>query len=118
MGFLIRFFVLTAALGLTGVALPGIDFDSISALLLAALVIGLMNALLRPLLIFFTLPLVLVSLGLFLVVINAGLLLLASKFVPGFHVDGFLWAVLASIFVSILSFFLNRMVGGKSPKER
>lgn len=116
MGFLIRFFVLTAALGLTGVALPGIHFEDVSSLLLAALAIGLLNALLRPLLIFFTLPLVLVSLGLFLVVINAALLMLASKFVHGFRVDGFLWAILASILVSILSFFLNRMVGGDSRK--
>jgi len=79
---------------------------------------GLANAVLRPLLIFFTLPLVLLTLGLFILVINALLLMLAAWAVPGFHLDGFLTAFLASLLISIVSFFLNRMVGGGGRGQR
>jgi len=110
--FLLRFFALAAALGLTAQLLPGVRVDGLVPLLVAAAVVGLLNALLRPLLVFFTLPLVLLSLGLFVFIINAALFLLASHFVPGFHVDGFGSALLGSLVVSALSFLLNRWVGG------
>ena len=115
---LLRFFALAAALGLTAVALPGIRFDGVLPLLAAAAAVGLLNALLRPVLVFFTLPLVLISLGLFVVVINAALLLLASRLVPGFHVAGFGSALLGSLLVSVLSFLLNRAVGGEKGRRR
>lgn len=116
--FLLRFFALAAALGLTAVVVPGIHFEGPLPLLAAAAAVGLLNALLRPLLVFFTLPLVLVSLGLFVLVINAGLLMLAAKLVPGFAVEGFWSAVLGSLLVSGLSFILNRMVGGGEERRR
>jgi len=110
MQFLLRVLVLMASMGLVSLVLPGIQFDSLLDLFLAALVMGLANAVLRPLLIFFTLPLVLLSLGLFIFVINAGLLYLAAWIVPGFRLGGFWWALLASLLISGVSFVLNRLV--------
>ena len=118
MKFLLRLFVMMASMGLVSLMAPGITFDGLMALFLAALVVGLANAVLRPLLIFFTLPLVLLTLGLFILVINALLLMLAAWAVPGFHLSGFGTAFFASLLISIVSFFLNRMVGGGGRSRR
>ncbi len=118
MKFLLRLFVMMASMGLVSLMVPGITFDGLAALFLAALVVGLANAVLRPLLIFFTLPLVLLTLGLFILVINALLLMFAAWAVPGFHLAGFGAAFLASLLISIVSFFLNRMVGGTGRARR
>jgi putative membrane protein len=115
--FLLRVVILAASMALVSYILPGIKFDGALSLALAALVVGLANAILRPLLIFFTLPLVLVSLGLFVFVINAGLLYLASKLVDGFHIESFWWALLASLLISVVSMALNRMVLGPEKKR-
>jgi putative membrane protein len=115
--FLLRVLILAASMALVSYILPGIKFDGAWSLVLAALVVGLANAILRPLLIFFTLPLVLVSLGLFVFVINAGLLYLASKLVNGFHLESFWWALLASLLISLVSMVLNRMVLGPEKKR-
>lgn len=104
-------------LGLVAHVVPGIKFDSYLALFLAALVLGLANALLRPLLIIFTFPLVLLSLGLFIVVINACLLYFVAWVVPGFHVHGFLWTLLAAVLISIVSFVLNRLFLSRKKKS-
>ncbi len=112
MRFLLRVLILAASMGLVSYALPGIKFDSGWSLLVAALAVGVANAILRPLLIFFTLPLVLLSLGLFVFVINAGLLYLASRLVTGFHVASFGWALVASLLISLVSMVLNRMLLG------
>ncbi len=117
MRFLLRVVILAASMALVSYILPGIKFDGVWSLCLAALVVGLANAILRPLLIFFTLPLVLVSLGLFVWVINAALLYLSSKIVDGFHLESFWWALLASLLISLVSMALNRMVLGKDKKH-
>jgi putative membrane protein len=113
MRFLIRLMILMVAIAVVALIIPGVRFEGALALCLAALVLGLANAILRPLLIFFTLPLVLLTAGLFIVVINAGLLYLAAWVVPGFHVEGFGWALLASLIISVVSFVLNRLVPGR-----
>jgi putative membrane protein len=115
--FVLRVLILAASMALVSYVLPGIKFDSALSLCLAALVVGLANAILRPLLIFFTLPLVLVSLGLFVWVINAALLYLGSKIVDGFHLESFWWALLASLLISLVSMVLNRMVLGSEKKR-
>jgi putative membrane protein len=114
--FLVRVLLLMLTLGLVAHVIPGIKFDGYPALFLAALVLGLANALLRPLLIFFTLPLVLLSLGLFIVVINACLLYFVAWVVPGFHVGGFLWTLLAAVVISVVSFVLNRLFLGRKKR--
>ncbi len=117
MKFLGRVVILMASMGLVAIILPGLHFDSLLSLFLAAVIVGLANAVLRPLIILFTLPLVIFSLGLFIIVINALLLYLASWLVTGFEVRGFWWAVLGSLMISLVSFVLNRMVLG-GPRHR
>jgi putative membrane protein len=117
MHFLGRVLILMASMGIVAVVLPGLHFESLLSLFLAAVIVGLANAILRPLLILFTLPLVIISLGLFVIVINALLLYIASWLVSGFEVRGFWWAVLGSLMISLVSFLLNRMVAG-GPRHR
>ena len=94
----------------------GIRFGSTSALVVSALLLGLANAIVRPLLVFLTLPLTVLTFGLFLLVINALMLLLVAKIVDGFKVDGFWTAFWASLFIAVLSFVLGAFVLGGSPE--
>lgn len=89
----------------------GIRFGSSGAVIIAALLLGFANALVRPVLILLTLPLTLVTLGFFLLVINALMILLVAKLVKGFKVTGFWTAFFASIFVSLLSMVLASILG-------
>ncbi len=82
--------------------LPGIGVDGYYTAIIVAIVLGLLRIFVKPLFVFFTLPLTIVTLGLFLFVINAVIILLAGKLVDGFEVDGFLYALLFSL---LLSFF-------------
>jgi len=88
----------------------GLKFESTSALIVSALLLGFANAVVKPLLIVLTLPLTLLTFGLFVLVINALMILLVSALVKGFKVSGFWTAFLASIFVSILSIALGSIV--------
>lgn len=121
-GFLIRFIVCFFALGFTAAIIPGIgiegdsDFGRIFALGAAALVLGILNAIVRPVLVVLTLPITVVTLGLFLLVLNGLMLWLTSLIVRGFVVEGFLAALLGAILMTVISFVLNRMV--KDPYER
>ena len=90
----------------------GLKFDSRSALLVSALLLGLANAVVKPLLIVLTLPLTLLTFGLFILVINALVLLLVSKLVKGFRLAGFWTAFFASLFISILSIAIGALSGG------
>ena len=82
--------------------------------LILALVLALLNALVKPLLIFLTFPVTIITLGLFLFVINALIILLAAKLVPGFKVDGFWWALLFSIVMTIINSILISIAGGNN----
>ena len=90
----------------------GLKFDSRSALLVSALLLGLANAVVKPLLIVLTLPLTLLTFCLFILVINALVLLLVSKLVRGFRLSGFWTAFFASLFISILSIAIGALAGG------
>ena len=87
--------------------LGGISVKSFWAALLVALVLGLINAIVKPILVFFSIPFIIVTLGLFLLVINALLLMLAAAIVDGFTVDSFLWAALGSLVISLVSWMLS-----------
>lgn len=87
--------------------LPGIHIDQFTALLLATLAIGLLNTFLRPILILLTLPVTMMTLGLFTLVINGVIFYLAAHMVHGFRVDSFGTALIAAILFSIFSFILN-----------
>ncbi len=103
LGLITRWLLTALALIITARIVPGIHIDNTVTLFIAALVLGLVNAIVRPILIFFTLPLTIVTLGLFILVINALLFMMAAYFVPGFSVDGFFPAFLGALVVSLLS---------------
>jgi len=105
----------TFAVLIAAAVLPGIDWVRWQDLLLASLLLGVLNAFVRPLLMLVALPLLIFTLGLFMLVINALLLLLVGQIVNGFTVGGFWWAVLGSLIISVVSLVLNTMSGaGKS----
>ena len=111
MPFLIRMVANAVALLLIGYLLPQVvAVDGVISALAAAFVLGLVNAVVRPLFVLLTLPVTVVTLGLFLLVINGLLLGLVSYIVPGFHVNGFLGAVAGSILLSVVSWILTRVV--------
>jgi len=99
------------AILLVAYLLPGLlRAESVMAAMAAAFVLGVVNAFVRPLFVLFTLPLTVLTLGLFLLVINGLLLWLVSALVPGFHVSGFGGAVAGSLLVSAVSWVLTRVV--------
>ena len=104
---LFRWFVLTIAVWAATAIIPGVRYDRTQDLLIAALVLGVLNALVRPLLRLISLPFIILTLGLFLLVINALLLGLTSHLVHGFHVDGFWPAVGGSLVISVISMLLG-----------
>ena len=108
--FLIHWLIIALALWVTAYILPGVHIESNQALAIAAIVLGLLNALVRPILTLLTLPITILTLGLFYLLVNGFTFLLASKVVPGFGVSGFWWAVLGALVVSIVSAFVGRFV--------
>jgi putative membrane protein len=101
----------TLTLWVASILFPGLlRFDDYGALLISGLLFGIVNTLLKPPFFWLTLPLTVVTLGLFLLVINASLLLLVAWLVPGFHIGSFGHGVLLAIFVSIFSFILNKVL--------
>jgi putative membrane protein len=113
MGFLIRALVNAVAIWLATEVVPGIHTGSTVTVVLAALVLGLINAIVRPVLLVLTLPLTLVTLGLFLFVLNALCLWLTSAIVPGFEVRGFWPAFWGALIVSALSWAVNGFVSDR-----
>ena len=108
---LILVWILNAvALLVVAYILPGISVASFGSALIAALVLGLLNMLVKPVLILLTLPITIVTLGLFLVVLNALLFWLAGSILRGFQVGGFWWAVGGAILYSIISGLLSRII--------
>jgi putative membrane protein len=101
MKLIVRWLLLAAALLLVAHLTPGVEITSFGAAMIAALVIGLFNALLRPLLVLLTLPVTLLTLGLFLFVINAVMFYAAAGVLSGFNVEGFLAALIGSLIYSL-----------------
>lgn len=108
-GFFIQWGITSLSLWVASKLFNGIRFSSTSALIVSALLLGFANAVLRPLLVILTLPLTLVTLGFFLLVINALMLLLVAKLVDGFKISGFWTAFFASLFISLLSMALGAL---------
>ncbi|MER3425379.1 MAG: hypothetical protein C4293_21240 [Nitrospiraceae bacterium] len=109
-GLLIRFFVTGVAVFLAGQIIPGIQVDTFGAGLAAAILLALLNALVRPILYLFSLPLIILTLGLFMVVINALLLHIVAWLVKGFTVTGFWPSFWGALLISIVSTILNLWV--------
>jgi putative membrane protein len=110
-GLIVRWLVCALALHLTASIVKGIEIHGLGALLLAAAVIGVINAVVRPAVLVLTLPLSVLSLGLFVLVVNAAMLALASAFVPGFEVHGFWAALWGWLVLSLFTFLINLLIG-------
>jgi putative membrane protein len=109
--FLKRWLISTVAVLVAAKIIPGIHYDRWDDLLIASLLLGILNSVLRPLLLLLSLPLLIFTLGLFTLVINAGLLYLVHLLLPGFHVDGFWSAFFGALIISVITLFLNTVTG-------
>ena len=107
---MVRWLVNAIGLLVTAAVIPGIQVKNVFTALLAAAVIGVVNAFVRPVFLILTLPLNLLTLGLFTFVLNGLMLLLAAVFVPGFTVSGFLAAIVGAFLLSIVSSIITRVV--------
>ncbi|MDX9913595.1 MAG: phage holin family protein [Candidatus Moranbacteria bacterium] len=109
MKYLINWLVITLAVFISAQLLPGVSVENIFTAFVAALVLGIINILLKPILLILTLPINIFTLGLFTLVINALLVLLASRIVDGFSVTGFWWALAFSLVMSIVQSALHQI---------
>lgn len=112
MGFLTQWIVVAVALAVTAYLVPGVVVTSFTALVVAALVLGLVNALVRPILTILTLPLTILTLGLFYLVVNGLAFALAAALVPGFSLAGFGSAIIGALLVSIVSWAVGMIFKG------
>ncbi|MFD2244694.1 phage holin family protein [Pontibacter ruber] len=107
MGFIVKLLLTGVAAMLAAYILPGVQIDGFVTALILALVLAVLNAIVRPILIFLTIPVTILTLGLFLLVINALIILLADYLVAGFDVDGFIWALIFSLVMSVIGAILD-----------
>jgi putative membrane protein len=112
LGFVIRVLIVAAGLWVASKIVPGVSIDDGWSLLWAALVLGIINAVVRPVVIIMTLPLTILTLGLFLLIVNAGMLSLAAWLLDGMTVGGFWPAVFGAIVVSIVGWAGTWFIGG------
>lgn len=116
MNSIVRFLLSGVAVVLTAYLLPGVDVHDYWTALLVALVLSLVNIFVKPILILLTIPLTFITLGLFLLVINALMILLTDYFIDGFFVDGFWWALLFSLILSLFNSLFSDMAGEKGKR--
>lgn len=109
MSLIIRWVINALALLIVSRILPGIHVTGFGAALIAVVIIGLVNALVKPILVILTLPLTIVTLGIFLIILNALMLWIAGNITPDFRVEGFGTAILGSILLSIVSTILHKL---------
>ncbi len=117
MNFLIRLFISGLIVYVLSKILSGVHIADVGTAIIFALVLACLNAIVKPILVFLTFPITIVTLGLFLFVINAAIILLADKLVDGIKVDGFWWALLFSIILSIFSSGTNAALGDGETKK-
>lgn len=118
MQFLIKILVSALAIYLVALIMPHVQIDDQLTVLLVALVLAFLDAIVKPLLTILTIPITIFTFGFFLLAINAFIILMATRLVPGFHVDGFWWALWFSLALSITNGFLNVALGINRVKER
>ncbi len=116
-GFFIRWITNSLALIVVAYLIKGIEIKNITSALVASLILGIVNAVIRPIILFFTLPLTAISLGLSILVVNAAMLYLTSWFVDGFVIHNFLSALFGSILISIFSSFFSYLIGDQGKIE-
>ena len=116
-GFLLRAAITALGLWVASEILSGLVFDSTSKLIVAAIMLGIVNAIVRPLAFILTLPITVLTLGLFLLVLNAGMVALVARVVPGFTISGFWTAVGAALIVSLVSWAASSVIGSNGRVE-
>ncbi len=107
---LVSWIIVTVVILIVAFIVPGIKVKSVGSAFIAAAVLGVLNLLVKPVLVFLTLPITLITLGLFLLVINAVMLLLVSAIVPGFEVKNFWQALLGAIVISLISLLSGQVL--------
>jgi putative membrane protein len=117
-GFLIRCLVAAVGLWLAAALIPGIQFTRASTVILASLLLGIVNAVIRPVILIVTLPITLLTLGLFLLVINGLMLWLVAAVLPGLLIYDFLSAVLGAIVIAITAWIASSFIGSKGRYDR
>lgn len=110
MGLILQIIISSIAVYFTAWLLPGISVKSFGSAIIVAIVLGLLNVLLKPFLQFVSFPITVLTLGLFLLVINTVIILIASALVSGFHVSNFWWALLFSVIMSIVVSILESII--------
>lgn len=110
---IIKWLIMTLSIIISAYFIPGVKISGFWSALWVALFLGIVNIVIRPILILITLPINILTLGLFTFVINALLILLASSVIKGFVVDGFLSAIIFSVVLSVINFLLNLILGTK-----
>lgn len=110
--FVFRWITTTVAVMVASAFIPGIRYDTVGALIAAALLLGILNAFVRPILLILGAPLILLSLGFFILVVNGLMLRWVPSFVPGFHVDAFSSAFWGAIIVGVVSWLLSAFFRG------
>jgi putative membrane protein len=116
-GFALRVAIVALGLWLATYLLPGLSFSGPGTLLAAALLLGIVNAIVRPIAVILTLPLTLLTLGLFLLVVNAAMLGLVALLLSGFHISGFWTAVGGALIVSITGWAASGLIGNNGKVE-
>ncbi|MDH3326986.1 MAG: phage holin family protein [Gammaproteobacteria bacterium] len=110
-GFVLRLFVSVLGLWLASAIVPGLEIDASETLVLAALLLGIVNAFVRPIFIIMTLPITVLTLGFFLLIVNAAMLGLVAALLEGFVISGFFAALFGSLVISIVSWYSSLFIG-------
>ena len=118
MNFILKIIVTSLAVLFSAYLLPGVSVENYTTAIIVAIVIALLNIFLKPILILLTIPVTVLTLGLFLLVINAFIILIAGELVPGFSVNGFWWALLFSIILSLVTSLLESIASTKKQRQR
>lgn len=114
---IVRFLLNGLAVMLAAYLIPGVDVEHYGYALLVAAVLSIVNVIVKPVLIVLTIPITFVTLGLFLLVINALMILLVDYLVPGFHVDGFWWALLFSLILSLFNSLFDDLTRDRNQRR-
>jgi len=114
MNIIVKFLLSGLAVLLTAYLLPGVHVEHYGYALLVAVLLSVANVIVKPILVVLTIPITILTLGLFLLVINAAIILLVDYFIPGFNVDGFWWALAFSLILSIFNSLFSDLLKDKS----
>ena len=117
MKFILQLIISALAVIVTSMILPGVHVENGLTAIIVAAVLAFLNAIVKPVLVILTIPITVFTLGIFLVVINAMMIMLTSRIVDGFYVDGFWVALIFSILLSLVSSVFNALSGGNERKE-